>query len=262
MIQGLKSYIKSQVPAYLRDSYLDMRVKRQEYRQHKQLIGAYGRYAEFSLPQRRLSELFPGIERTMLELPFKHVDRTDTWEVPLAELLSLAALVRHRNPKQVFEIGTYLGSSTLVMAHNLPADGHITTLDLDPATRSEYLRSLGYGTPPEFVPGQSFIGTPFAERITQVYGTSATFDFSPYYGTMDIVLVDADHTYAFVKADTEIAFKLLRPGGVIVWDDYTWTYRYPECVGVTRCLNELAEIRPISRIANTRFAIYVDAPNR
>jgi predicted O-methyltransferase YrrM len=262
MIKGLKSSMKSRLPAYLRASYREMRVKRLEYRQHKQLVDTYGRYAEFSLPQRRLVELLPGIDQATLRLPFKQLDRTDIWEVPLTELLSLAALVEHLKPRQVFEVGTYLGSSTLVMAHNLPADGHITTLDLDPATRAEYLRSRGYGTPPNFTPGQSFIGTPFAARITQVYGASATFDFSPYYGQMDLVLVDADHAYSSVKADTEIAFNLLRPGGVIVWDDYTWTYRYPECVGVTRCINELAETRPISRIANTRFAIYVDAPVR
>jgi predicted O-methyltransferase YrrM len=262
MIHGLKSYLKSRLPAYLRASYRDMRVKRLEYRQHQQLIDTYGRYAEFSLPQRRLVELLPGIDQATLALPFKQVDRTDSWEVPLAELLALAALVQHRQPQRVFEIGTYLGSSTLVMAHNLPAGGNITTLDLDPATRDEYLRSLGYGKSPDFTPGQNFMDTPLVDRITQVYGASTTFDFSPYYGQIDLVLVDADHTYGAVKADTEIAFKLLRPGGIIVWDDYTWTYRYPECVGVTRCLNELAETRPLARIANTRFVIYVDPADR
>jgi predicted O-methyltransferase YrrM len=260
MLKGLKSYVKSWLPAPVYASYVDMRVRHMASRQHKQLIATYGRYAAFSLPQRRLQELFAGIERATLALPFNQVDRTDTWEVPLAELLSLAALVQHVKPANVFEIGTYLGSSTLVMAHNLPAGGHITTLDLDPATRDDYLRSLGYGKGPDFTPGQSFLNTPQAERITQVYGTSTSFDFSSYYGRMDLVLVDADHTYDFVKADTAIAFKLLRPGGVIVWDDYTWTYRHPECVGVTRCLNELAESKPISRIANTRFGIYVDKP--
>ncbi|HYF61883.1 MAG TPA: hypothetical protein VD886_03665, partial [Herpetosiphonaceae bacterium] len=99
MIKGLKSSVKARIPAYVRAAYRDMLVKRLEYRQRQRLAATYGRYAEFSLPQRRLTELLPGIERATLELPFGQVDRTDSWEVPLPELLSLAALVRHLKPR-------------------------------------------------------------------------------------------------------------------------------------------------------------------
>jgi predicted O-methyltransferase YrrM len=73
---------------------------------------------------------------------------------------------------------------------------------------------------------------------------------------MDLVLIDANHTYPFVRQDTESAFRLVRRGGAIIWDDYIWSPEHPECEGVTRCLNELACSRPIFQIRGTRLAIY------
>jgi predicted O-methyltransferase YrrM len=75
---------------------------------------------------------------------------------------------------------------------------------------------------------------------------------------MDFVFVDADHSYRFVKADTERAFQLIRPGGVILWDDYVWNENHPECEGVARCLHELLSQKELKRIAGTRFAVYKD----
>jgi hypothetical protein len=73
-----------------------------------------------------------------------------------------------------------------------------------------------------------------------------------------MLLIDANHDYEHVKSDTERAFELLRPGGIIVWDDYRWLECHSECAGVTLFLNELQSTRPIFSIAGTRFAIYVD----
>ena len=75
-------------------------------------------------------------------------------------------------------------------------------------------------------------------NVTQLYGDTAQFDFSPWYGSCDVVFIDACHEYRYVKNDTEIALKLLRSGGVVIWHDYgVW-------VGVTRALNELYENDP------------------
>jgi hypothetical protein len=75
---------------------------------------------------------------------------------------------------------------------------------------------------------------------------------------MNLVVVDADHTYEFVCKDTETALALLAPSGIIVWDDYVWNERNPECAGVTRCLNELARTKKVYQIDGTRLAIYCD----
>ena len=153
-----------------------------------------------------------------------------------------------------------MGSSTLVMAMNTPSETEIVTLDLDPSERDTHKHGLGIGGFPEFTVGSFYQATPFAKKIHQLFGNSLTFDYSPFYGSIDLVLIDADHTYDFVKVDTENAFKLLRPGGMIIWDDYIWNERHPECVGVAQCLHELQESRRVFQIAGTRFAIYVDSP--
>ena len=46
------------------------------------------------------------------------------------------------------------------------------------------------------------------------------------------MLVDAGHEYEFVKADTETALRLIRPGGTILWDDYD-----PGWPGVVRAVD-------------------------
>ncbi len=216
--------------------------------------------APFSLSPRALDELYDAADVDAVQIPVSQVRRYDEWAVPAAELLTLAGLCAYARPRRVFEIGTYTGASTLVLAMNTPADTEIFTVDIHPDARATHRHGLGVGGFPEYPVGGDFAGHAAASKITQLYGNSLEMDLSAYEGTIDLVYVDADHTYEFVKADTATAFRLLRPGGTIVWDDYTWNDRHPECAGVTRTLNELSRTRPVYRLSGTRFGIYVDRP--
>jgi len=81
---------------------------------------------------------------------------------------------------------------------------------------------------------QGFLGTDAARKITQLFGDSATFDFSPYRA--ELIFVDASHAYDYVRNDSAKALALLADSrGVIVWHDYG------EWPGVTRALDELAK---------------------
>ena len=211
----------------------------------------------FVLPQRSLNDLFPGIEATEVRIRADEIYGRDEWALPLPELLTVAVICNHIRPRRIFEIGTYKGSSTLLMAMNTPPQTEIFTLDLDPSERDTHRHGLGVGGFPSFTVGLAYQGTPFTEKIRQLFGNSVAYDYDPFRGTIDLVLIDADHSYDFVKTDTENAFTLLRPGGIIIWDDYSWDERHPECSGVTRSLNELSESRPCYQIAGTRFALYV-----
>jgi hypothetical protein len=165
----------------------------------------------------------------------------------------LAALCQVLACKTVFEIGTYHGETAWLLARNKP-DVRVYTLDLpDVAAASQVKLEL---TDPGYFKswnrGAKFRGTPEQDRITQLYGDSATFDFSPYRGSIDLVFIDASHSYSYVKSDTTAALEMVSEQGTIVWDDYTY---YP---GIFACLNELApELdRPIVHILGTRLAIY------
>lgn len=168
--------------------------------------------------------------------------------------LVLCALAQLLGCRTVFEIGTFRGDTSWLLAHNLP-HARILTLDLPGPESAERVR-LEITDVDEYFHtwerGARFRGTPEGLRITPLVGDSATFDFAPYGGAMDLVYIDASHSYSYVRADTEAALAMLSPTGAIVWDDYTY---YP---GIYAHLNELAPTldRPIYHLLGTRLAVY------
>jgi Predicted O-methyltransferase len=235
---SLSKRIKPLVPPLLLEIYRHARYGSAYQPQN----GTRLKEVQFSLPERTLEELFPGVESMLVTTHVSELYRPRDMVVPLPELLTLAGICRYLKPRRIFEIGTYTGSSTLVMAINTPDDTEIFTLDLEPSEKI----------------GSVFRDKPNSSKIQQLYGNSLTFDYTPYERSLDLVLVDANHSYECVRSDTEKAFTMLRPGGVIVWDDYRWLEIHSECAGVTLCLNELQTRRPLFSIAGTRFAIYID----
>ena len=167
--------------------------------------------------------------------------------------LVLCGLCKLLGCRTVFEIGTFRGDTAWLLAHNDPAL-RVFTLDLpdlDVVGRTSF-----EVTDPEYFVGWDrgarFHGTPEAGRITQLFGDSAAFDYSPFAGVVDLAFVDASHNYSYVRSDTESALKMLSSTGTIVWDDYTY---YP---GIYAYLNELSSTldRPIVHLLGTRFALY------
>jgi predicted O-methyltransferase YrrM len=211
----------------------------------------------FRLPTRSLAELFPGIESVLVQVPTSEITRDENWELGLPELLVVGAIVAHMQPGRVFEIGTFTGSAALLAAANSPEQAEVITLDLDPSERLTYKPGADAGWFPDYRVGARFLGTPMNGRVRQLLANSQTFDFSPHEHSADVVLIDADHTYPFVKHDTAAALKIVRRGGVIIWDDYRWSAGHPECEGVTRCVEELASTRPCFQLAGTRLAVHV-----
>lgn len=134
----------------------------------------------------------------------------------------------------------------MLIAMNIGPEDQIFTLDLLPTEMTGY------------IPGSAFAGTPHARKITQLYGDSREFDFSPWYGKMDLVFIDANHTYPFVRADSDTAFKLLTLGGVVIWDDYIWLPEHPECAGVAAYVHDLSARKACFQLQDTRFAVHVD----
>jgi predicted O-methyltransferase YrrM len=176
----------------------------------------------------------------------------------IQELLSLNFIVAACSPKVVFEIGTFDGRTTLNLAANSPADARLFTLDLPAADLKntkfaieEYDRL--YVEKPQS--GARFQGRPEAGKITQLFGDSATFDFSPYFNSVDFVFVDGSHAYEYARNDSHVALKLLRnKKGMIVWHDYGHVC-WP---GVVRALDEFAANDPafknIRHITDTTLA--------
>jgi predicted O-methyltransferase YrrM len=167
--------------------------------------------------------------------------RKNNGNVSLSELAVLASLAATTGRgDEIIEIGTFDGRTTLNLAINAPPAVSVVTLDLPPTTapRFELAESERvYVEKPS--PGQRFIQatrwSPEVSRITQLFGDSATFDWSGHFGRAGLVFVDGSHSYDYAMSDSDTAFRLVAPGGIIVWHDYgVWE-------GVTRALDEIEE---------------------
>ena len=119
---------------------------------------------------------------------------------PQGKLLHL--LARMIGARQVLEIGTLGGYSTIWLARALPADGRLVTCEIDPrhaaVARSNIARAA-VAVPVDVVEG------PAAETLARLDGS------------FDLVFIDADKpSNPLYVAE---AVRLTRPGGVIVLDN-------------------------------------------
>jgi predicted O-methyltransferase YrrM len=200
------------------------------------------------IPAARLEALFPGVGDLEITLSHETRDRA----LNHGEALVLSLITAWLRPRRIFEIGTASGQATLLMARQAPG-ARIDTMDL-----GNHAPSLGQqrGQPPwqDLTRiGIAFRDTPVEAQVEQHFADSAAFDYGPFCGEIDLMLVDGGHTYEYVRADSSAALELVRPGGVIVWDDCN--YLSP---GVSRALHGLRrEGQAIYRVAGTRLAVLV-----
>jgi predicted O-methyltransferase YrrM len=156
--------------------------------------------------------------------------------VSLQELVVINILINRYHAKTIFEIGTFDGRTTLNMAANAGPGARVYTLDLPRADVDSASLPLDAGDK-QFVDKEAsrvrFRRTDWEKEIVQLSGDSATFDYGPYTGKVDMVFIDGSHSYDYVKNDTEAALKIVNGSAVIVWHDYQ-----PYWHGVVRYLNE------------------------
>jgi predicted O-methyltransferase YrrM len=151
-------------------------------------------------------------------------------------MLVLSALAALLECEAIFEFGSVDGLTPALLAHNLAR-----------------VRIYSFDRPSDTVPWRPRPSTDSSEpRITKLSGDSATFDFSPYSGKIDLVHIDASDRAASLTADTEAAFGMLSELGSIVW--YGFSYRPALYAFLERLAPSLD--RPIHHLAGTRLALY------
>lgn len=198
-------------------------------------------------------EIFPGSEgvRATFEYP-----KEDGLYAPLDDLVRLALITKIVAPKNIFEIGTYKGRTALNFALNSPADCTVYTLDLPPEAKKEAMeRALTVDAMVinRAIPGMDYHNKDVSSKIVQLYGNSLKFNFSPYVGKMDLVYVDGAHDYEAVRVDTANAIKMLRPGGIVLWDDFADYGNYND---VTRAVLDVLPGDEVIQIDHTHIALY------
>jgi hypothetical protein len=170
--------------------------------------------------------------------------RKSAGDVSLAELAILAtAAAATAHGEEIVEIGTFDGRTTLNLTVNSAPQYPVFTLDLPPDTVPKFaLEEAERVLVEKPVSGRHFRDppgewAPAAARIHQLFGDSATFDWSPHAGRAGLVFVDGSHAYDYVIADTDTALRLVANKGMVIWHDYgVWD-------GVTRALEEIEASR-------------------
>src|SRR4051794_31186279 len=88
-----------------------------------------------ALPQFELAALAG--ESTDISVHLAPSDSRHSWSLGAAEQFVLQTLIQARACRTAFEIGTFNGGTTRLLAESLPDDGRVWTLDLPPADFDE-----------------------------------------------------------------------------------------------------------------------------
>lgn len=190
----------------------------------------------FNVSWEHMQHIFPGLQPSSAELNDRLRRRDENNEaygtMPWMETALSVEIARALRPRTAFVIGTHLGHHIGEMMHAMPEDTAVVTLDLKPSAQAEATYPLD-GTNRSFVKHtDEEIGAvlqdpsfPHGNRVVQLFGDSAQFDYEPYRGKMDLVVVDGNHMLPNVLSDLRAASQMVSPNGVILIDDYSKPFR-------------------------------------
>ena len=179
------------------------------------------------------------------------------------ESMVLIALVKFFQPRVYFEIGTYLGYEILNIAVNTSDTTKLFTLDFDktsfqkanqiPHDRELTLAHFDNET------NLAFMNSVYEKKITQLFGDSTQFDFTPFEQKVDFIYIDGGHDYHTVKSDTHNALKMLtqKDPGCITWHDFA----NPPLPDVKKFLEEFAQTHTLYHVEKTFLCFYLHHPS-
>ena len=183
--------------------------------------------------------------------------------VSLLEAFLLITSCRIVNAKRLFEFGTFMGSTTLLLALNSAEDARVSTFDLGSAPSAHQHEDDAPLTAMHLASKHAldFIGTRVEQKITTLNGDSLTYDFSPFHNQMDWIFIDGGHDLACVKVDTENAFRMIDPTkpACIAWHDYR--NPHADYSDLSRYLQDLAQKHSIFHVGDTMLCFWFSNPS-
>lgn len=156
-------------------------------------------------------DLWPSVARRIERAGLGH----NSEAVNPGDRRAIAALVTHLRPRNVLEIGTHIGSSTLTLAAALDStNARITTVDIadvnDPVAR-EWEKYGAPRAPAEIVRGLAPVTFVVDDSLAYLARAGEQYDF---------IFLDGSHLAATVYCELPLALQRLAPGGVVLLHDY------------------------------------------
>lgn len=114
----------------------------------------------------------------------------------------------HQSALQILEIGSYQGMSACWL---------LDQILIDPTAR---LTCIDLNFQPLFQDNLARTGA--AEKVTVLAGDSHALLPTLNSQQFDVVYIDGCHWAEYVQRDAELAWPLLKPEGLMIFDDYAW----------------------------------------
>jgi len=193
-----------------------------------------------------------------------HIPTSQIGGMTLLESAVLVSLARLSEAKEIFEFGTYMGATSVLLAANSRDDAHVTTLDIDASgfeaeeKRDENLRDATDND--NFLRRQhKAVGAVYVDRaepdvrrkISRIFHDSRRLDVTQFMGRFDQIFIDGGHDWDTIKSDTEKALLMAKKDAIIVWHDY----RSKIHLDVTRYVDFFSANRRIVHVQDTMLAI-------
>jgi predicted O-methyltransferase YrrM len=156
-------------------------------------------------------------------------------------------LIPQIKPKTILEVGSYEGASACFLIDTLCThqEIEITCVDtwlggvehqadgISPANMSAVERNFDTNLK------SACNAAKYPVHFTKIKGPSdltlAHLLSTGKHGHYDLVYIDGSHLAADVLCDAVLGFRLLKTGGVMIFDDYNWHEGLPQGVDLTRC---------------------------
>jgi len=120
-------------------------------------------------------------------------------------------------PTRALEIGSFEGRSTCWLLEN--TDATVTCVDTWDGS-DEHDETMKNGLFDRFIENIE----PYKDRVTVVRGESGVelrkFPCEPVF---DFVYIDGSHYSKDVLEDAILTWRLVKPGGIVIFDDFVWT---------------------------------------
>jgi predicted O-methyltransferase YrrM len=202
------------------------------------ILSGFLKYRKY-LPERDAEEIIPGFSETEIRIQRCPLG---AWSTPLVDVFVVLKAALGFRSRRILELGSYRGETARLLAENTGEEVTICAVDIDERH------------------GSAYSGMGIARKIVRKTGciSEKLFAGEEKY---DLIFVDANHDFASVMNDTEVAFKVLADRGVILWHDYAQDNYFAGLNGVAEALNCFAGNHPIYAIRGTRLAIYSNFNN-
>jgi predicted O-methyltransferase YrrM len=195
---------------------------------HRRLVSAYRGVLEHLGSARRSPRAVPEADEEEIRKWFGDKEFAYDWTSMHFESWMPVLAPLRQGPVRVLEIGSFEGRSALFFLNFLPLSTIVCVDAWDSSNMDPEVLATIPDLSDEFPKAQERFDrnlAPFAGRTTKIVGQSA--DILPRLAlgneAFDLIYVDGDHTSVAVYRDCTLSWPLLKPRGVMIFDDYEWT---------------------------------------